>query len=255
MKALQQHRKSFVVLCSSCLLVLCIAVAGCSSDKQDTQLPAVSTINTHAMAHRRLSNTVADVSVGIETNGVTMAEVTRALSTRSQSLMTYLRQQGADRLTTGQVSIEPKLDSSKGSGGRADRIVGYTGTMSVSFRSPADKVSDLMSGALTQGANTLGEVVFTSREEDIDNARRELAAEATKLAIDQAASVAKAAGAHIKEVRSIDVDPQNVTLEAAKAAYAPAAPLMAGLRAAPIATAAGDQEVSIAVNVQAEIAQ
>ena len=252
MKAPQKHRKPFAILCSSCLLVVCIATQGCSSGVQ----PQSRILSTHAMAHRRLSNTVADVSVGIETNGVTMVEVSRALATRSQSLMTYLKREGADRLTTGQVTIEPKIDGSKGSEGRADRIVGYTGTMSQNFRSPADKVSDLMSGALAQGANTLGEVVFTSREEDIDTARKELAVEATQLAMEQAASVAKAAGSHIAGIRAIDVDPQNATLEYAKASFgAPPAPVMAGLRAAPIATAAGDQDLSIAVNVQVEVAQ
>jgi uncharacterized protein YggE len=251
MKAPQKHRKPFAVLCSSCLLVTCIATQGCSSGAQ----PQPRILSTHAMAHRRLSNTVADVSVGIETNGVTMAEVTRALAKRSQSLMGYLKQGGADRLTTGQITIEPKIDGSKGSEGRADRIVGYTGTMSVNFRSPADKVSDLMSGALAQGANTLGQVVFTSREEDVDAARKELAVEATKLAMEQAASVAKAAGSHIAGIREIDVDPQNATLDYAKEVYsAPKARMMAGLSAAPIATAAGDQDLSIAVNVQVEVA-
>ncbi|AEU34797.1 SIMPL domain-containing protein [Granulicella mallensis] len=250
MNAPQKHRKPFAVLCGSCLLVTCLATQGCSSGTQ------AHTLSTHAMAHRRLSNTVADVSVGIETNGASMAEVARVLATRSQSLMAYLKREGADRLTTGQISIEPKLDNSRGSEGRADRIVGYTGTMSVSFRSPADKVSDLMSGALAQGANTLGAVVFTSREEDVDAARKELAVEATHLAMEQAASVAKAAGSHIAGIIAIEVDPQNATLDFAKASYAaPAAPAMAGLRAAPIATAAGDQDLSIAVNVQVEVAQ
>jgi uncharacterized protein len=251
MKALQKHGNPFAILCSSCLLLACIATVGCSSGEQPRESRVLS---THAMAHRRLSNTVADVSVGIETNGATMAEVTRALSKRSQSLMVYLEQGGADRLTTGQISVEPKIDSSKGSGGRAGRIVGYTGTMSVSFRSPADKVSDLMSGALEKGANTLGEVNFTSREEDIDTARKELAAEATKLAMEQATSVAQAAGAHITGIRAIDVDPQNATLvDERESPTAGAAPIMAS-KSVPIATAAGDQEVSIAVNVQVEVA-
>ena len=252
MRAPQQYRKQFAILCSSCLLAAFITTEGCSTGAQ----PQPRILSTHAMAHRRLSNTVADISVGIETNGVTMAEVTRALARRSQSLMAYLKQGGADRLTTGQITIEPKIDGSKGSEGRADRIVGYTGTMSVNFRSPADKVSDLMSGALAQGANTLGQVVFTSREEDVDAARKELAAEATQLAMEQAASVATAAGSHIAGIREIDVDPQNATLDYAKEAYsAPKARMMAGLSAAPIATAAGDQDLSIAVNVQVEVAQ
>ena len=107
MNAPQKHRRSFAVLCSSCLLVACLVTQGCSSGT-----PQSHTLSTHAMAHRRLSNTVADVSVGIETNGASMAEVARALATRSQSLMTYLKREGADRLTTGQISLEPKLDSS-----------------------------------------------------------------------------------------------------------------------------------------------
>ena len=73
MKAPQKHRKQFAILCSSCLLVTCIATQGCSSGTQ----PQPHILSTHAMAHRRLSNTVADISVGIETNGVSLDDIGR----------------------------------------------------------------------------------------------------------------------------------------------------------------------------------
>ncbi len=242
-------RLPFALFTFALLPVACLSTEGCSSSQ-----PRI--LSTHAVAHRRLSNDVADVSVGIQAEGASMADVTGKLSTRSQTLLAYLKQQGADRVSTGQVSLEPKIyDPERG----ADRIVGYSASMTVTFRAAADKVSDLMAGALEQGGNTLGAVVFTTREEETAKAREELSAEATKDALAQADSVARAAGTHVVGVQQIVVDPENATLynprELPGADDRPV-PFMAAMkRQEPIATAAGDQDLSIEVAVQVEVAK
>ena len=223
---------------------------------QVPQPPApLSVISTHATAHRRLPNTVADVSVAIETEGKTVAMVTKVLASKSQDLTSYLKREGADRLTTDQVSVETKTHTVKGG---PDTIVGYSGRLSVSFRSTPEKVSELIGGALAAGANTLQQVTFSPREEELDAARQQLATAATRTAVAQAEAVAQAAGARITGVREIIVDPENATMRpmsdslqssrAATFASAAAAPV-------PIATSAGDQDVSISVEVRVDIAR
>src|ERR1700760_542531 len=51
-------------------------------------------VSTSATAHRRIPNTVADVSVGIQTQGAASPSVSRALAQRSQTLLDWLRGQG-----------------------------------------------------------------------------------------------------------------------------------------------------------------
>lgn len=229
-------------------LMLSAAVSHAQTEAKSAQL---SLIHTHATSHTRLPNTVADISVSIQTDGPSVAVVSKTLSEKSQQLLTYLRGQHADRLATEQVSVDPKMHTPKGG---PDEIVGYSGRMNVTFRAPVDKVSDLITDALAHGANTLESVNFQPREEEAEAARRELATEATKTALAQAEAVAKAVGIRVTSIHQITVDPNG--------SFAPR-PMMMSARAfspqlkaeAPIATEAGDQEVSITVDLDANIAQ
>ncbi len=232
----------------ACLLVMLYSTA---SDAQ-TQAPgnALSLIHTHATAHTRLPNTVADISVSIQTDGPSVAAVSKTLSEKSQQLLTYLRAQHADRLATEQLSVDPKMHTPKGG---PDEIVGYSGHMNVTFRAPVDKASDLITDALAHGANTLDSVNFQPREEEAEAARRELASEAAKTALTQAEAVAKAVGIRVTSIHQITVDPNG--------SFAPR-PMMMAQKSfsmngapAPIATEARDQEVSITVDLEANIAQ
>src|SRR5579859_6199241 len=65
-------------------------------------------VATTATAHRRIPNTVVDVSVEIQTQGQDAATVSRDLAQRSQALLGWLRAQGAERLATEQVSFQPQ---------------------------------------------------------------------------------------------------------------------------------------------------
>ena len=239
---LAPRRRAFHLLPLSAILAMPVfAQQACS--------PPSNLIHTHAMAHTRLPNTVADGSLGITADGSTVAAVTKELGTRSQQLMAYLRNQHAERLATDQISVEPKMHTAKGG---PDQVVGYSGRVNVSFRTTADKAGELVTGALSNGANTLEQVTFSPREEEIEAAMRTLAIDATKTAMAQADAVAKAAGEHIVSVRDIAVDPEGSTLRTfaprMMAMQAQAAPVL------PVSTAAGEQEASITVNVEVNIA-
>ena len=241
------HYAALKVSCAALAVMLCLA--GSYADAQTSSVP-LSLIHTHATAHTRLPNTVADVSVSIQTDGPTVAVVSKALGEKSQQLLTYLRAQHADRLATEQVSVDPKTHTPKGG---PDQIVGYSGRTNITFRAPVDKVSQLITDALAHGANTLESVNFQPREEEAEAARRELATEATKTALAQAEAVAKAAGTHVASIHEITVDPNGTMV------YRPMPMAVRALsdmkQAAPIATESGEQEISITVNLDANIAQ
>jgi uncharacterized protein YggE len=192
---------------------------------------------------------VADVVVGIEATGRDVASVSQPLEQRSQSLLEFLRQQGAERLRTEDVSVEPQTEAQPN--GR-ERIVGYSGHLSVSFRTTPQQLPVLLSGSLDHGANTIIQTVFVPRESEIDATRQELAVEATKMALAQAEAVARAANVRVTAVREIDVAPEGEVVPLRNAPSAKVSAVATALNRT-IATAAGEQELAVRVTVRAAI--
>jgi uncharacterized protein YggE len=190
-------------------------------------------------------NTVADVVVGIEATGRDVASVSQPLEQHSQALLEFLRQQGAERLRTEEVSVEPQTETQPN--GR-NRIAGYSGHLSISFRTSPQQLPALLGGSLEHGANTIIQTVFTPRESEIDAARQELAVEATKMALAQAEAVAKAADTRVVGIREINVAPEGEVVPRAEKVQAASA----GLNRT-IATTAGEQELAVRVVVRAAI--
>ncbi|WP_419806038.1 SIMPL domain-containing protein [Terriglobus sp.] len=208
-------------------------------------------ISTTGTAQTRIPNTAVDITLGLTVMKVGLPATQRALAAQSGTLLTFLRAQGAQRLITTNVSFTPETRYQKHS---LDKTVGYTGTTSVSFRTTPEKAPDLLAGALANGANTIDGTVFTPTEQEIEDARRDLAAQATKTAVAQVETIARAVGLHVLSMRDISVgsaspgtpdipSPAMVAMPAMMRAGEPPPP--------PIATAQGDQQLSISVSVTA----
>lgn len=225
-----------------------VAVDPCATTPQNC--PTV--VSTSATAQMRIPNTAVDVSLGLTVSKTDLAEAQRALSAQSSTLLAYLRAQGVQRLITTNVSFSPETRFQKNA---ADKTVGYNGNTNVTFRTTPEKAPQILSGALSNGANTINSTTFTPTEQQMDDARRDLAAEATKSAMSQVDSVAKAVSSHVVAIREIHVDSASgfeprpmPRMMAMKAMDAPAP-------APPIETAQGDQQVSVSVSVTAAVAK
>jgi uncharacterized protein len=206
-------------------------------------------VSTSATAHRRIPNTVADISVGIQTQGADAASVSRDLAQRSQTLLDWLRGQGAERLATDQISFQPQTHEEKSG---QQKIVGYTGSTSVSFRTTPEKVGAILSGVLDHGANTIQQTSYAPKEEEQDRLRKELAQEATRTAVAQGNAVADAAGTHVIGIREVNVEPSGIIRPMPMmrmSANAMAAP------APPMATEAGEQDISVTVSVKLTVSR
>jgi hypothetical protein len=204
-------------------------------------------IETHATAETRIPNTAVDVSVGVSATGKSLPEVQRALANKSNALLAYLRAQKVDRLITASVSFSPQTRYDKSG---PDKTVGYDGSEQVSFRTTPEKAPDLLTGVLSNGANDIDSTTFTPTEQEIADARRKLAEEATRTAIAQADSIAAAAGIKVAAIRNISVDNSafepvriNGLMDFKAGAAMPAPP--------PMNTASGDQQLSVQVNITA----
>jgi len=205
-------------------------------------------VSTSATAHRRIPNTIADVSVGIQTQGADAASVSRDLAQRSQTLLEWLRGQGAERLATDQISFQPQTHEEKSG---QQKIVGYTGSTTVSFRTTPEKVGAILSGVLDHGANTIQQTSYAPKEEEQDKVRKELAQEATRTAVAQGNAVADAAGTHVIGVREVNVEPSGMIRPM---------PMMrmsmgAATKEVPMAGEAGEQDISVAVSVKLTVSR
>jgi uncharacterized protein YggE len=206
-------------------------------------------VSTSATAHRRIPNTVADVSVGIQTQGADAASVSRDLAQRSQALLGWLRGEGAERLATDQISFQPQTHEEKNG---QQKIVGYTGSTSVSFRTTPEKVGAILSGVLEHGANTIQQTSYAPKEGEQDKLRKDLAQEATRTAVAQGNAVAEAAGTHVIGVREVNVEPSGgmrpmPMMRMSVNAMAAAAPAMD--------TEAGEQDISVTVAVKLTVSR
>ena len=231
-RVLSRHRERAVPVL---LALVLLAGPACAEEP--------GTVTTHATARDRLANTVADVALGIEAHGRTLAEVQTGLSAGSGKLVAYLARAGAERTRTETVQVQPEFDRNAPRG-QPPGIVGYSGQVTVSFQTTSDKLGTILGGALGNGANTVDATTLHPRAEDVDAARRRLATEATRTALEQASAVAEAAGRRLGTARSISVDPAPRFASRPAMMRAAAAPI-----AAPIATEAGDSEVSASVTV------
>jgi uncharacterized protein YggE len=248
LRCMMPHRPTIASALST--IALCLLAAPLRAQSNELTFPLnAGFVTTTATAHRRIPNTVVDVSVGIQTQGQDAASVSRDLAQLSQALLGWLRAQGAERLATEQVSFQPQTHEEKSG---QQKIVGYSGSTTVSFRTTPAKIGEVLSGVLENGANTIQQTSYAPKEEDEEKVRKELAQEATKSAMEQAGAVAAAANTRVIGVREVNVQPNGfvrpMPMMRAEAMVAKAASPAMG-------TEAGDQDLSVNVSVRITVSR
>ena len=209
-------------------------------------------ITTHADAKRRLPNTVSDAVVSIEVHGRDLRTTASQLGRQSQSLLTFLRGQPTERLRTDGMSFDPETQELRG---QPDRIKGYAGRLSVSFRTTPEQLPTLLAGCLENGATGLGQFGSSPREQEMEAARLEMVAEASQAALAQARAIATAVGQRIAGVDVVEVDPMpGVSINPAPLEYDLARASRPAPPVRPIATQAGDTSFSVTVMMVLRVA-
>ena len=235
------------------LTLLTVGNATAQVPGQSTSPPAPSTpgrdraglITTHAEAHRRLANTVSDANVSIEAHGRDLRGTATQLGRQAQTLLGFLRTQNVERLRTEGTSFDPEIQELRG---QPDRIKGYTGRITVSFRTTPDQLPLVLAGCLDNGATALGQFGSSPKEEEVAAARRDMVEEAARVAVGQAQAIAEAVGQRVAGIELVEVDPlprmearPPVVAYQLERAARPAPPVP------PIASAAGESSLSVMV--------
>jgi uncharacterized protein len=160
-------------------------------------------LSVSGMAQERIPTTLTQVSLGISAQGKTAQEVQQEMARRSTAVITLLRSRNVQRLETTGVSLSPSYTTSEN--GR-QKLVGYTGSNTVSFRLPTEQMGNLLDTAVEAGASNINNVSFVASEEAIAAARQRALRRAALEAQSQAQTVLSALGLPPGQAVSIGID-------------------------------------------------
>lgn len=153
----------------------------------------------------RIPTTLTDVSLGVEIQGKTAAEVQQNVAQRTSSLVDFLRSRPIERLQTTGIRLQPNYQYDN----NQRRLVGYIGTNTVSFRIKTEEVGSLLDEAVKAGATRIDRVNFSATEAAISEAQKEALKLATMDAQEQAEAVLSTLNFQSQDIISISINGAN----------------------------------------------
>lgn len=212
---------------------------------EDTRMPRLISLSGHG--EMRMAPDMAFVTTGVLSQGVTAAEALAANTAAMNALFAALTGAGiAEKdVQTSNFFVQPRYNFQDG---KAPELIGYdvSNTVTVFVRKIGD-LGPLLDKVVQAGSNQINGIGFEVSKPDaaLDEARKLATADATR----KAKIYAEAMGVSLGRVMSIS---EGVN-------YQPPMPMargkvmMADAAAAPVPVAAGEQTLSVDVNITWEI--
>ncbi|MEO5928116.1 MAG: SIMPL domain-containing protein [Patescibacteria group bacterium] len=180
------------------------------------------TITINGMGKVTATPDLALVTLGVYSDGSTVATVQQANTTKMNAIIAALKQMGikdAD-IQTSNYSLQPKIDWSAST----QRVIGYTLSQTVTVKvRDLTKAGDVLDTATKLGANDVGGVQFTI--DDPSTLQDEARIKAIKDAQKKAEALANATGLHLIKVVSFSEStpgvPSPIMYDARQANLAP----------------------------------
>jgi uncharacterized protein len=189
-----------------------------------------------------IATTLAQVQLGVEVQGKSADEVQQEIARRSTAVVTLLKARNVEKLETTGVRLNPVYSYTN----NVQRLVGYQGTNTVSFRVDTQRAGVIVDDAVKAGASRIDGISFVATESAIAAAQKQALREATEEAQQQANAVLSSLNLTPKEIVNIQVNGAN----------APTPPPMfaasevANLRKASTPIMGGEQQVEANVTLQ-----
>jgi uncharacterized protein len=161
------------------------------------------TLSITGMAQERVPTTITLISLGVAAQGKTAQEVQQEMARRSSAVLALLRSRNVERLETSGISLSPSFTTTDN--GR-QKLLGYTGSNTISFRLPTERVGDLLDASIQAGATSVAGVSFVASEEAIAAARQRVLRRAALEAQSQAQTVLSALGLPPGQAVNIAID-------------------------------------------------
>ncbi len=190
------------LLTALCLTLTLVSFAGLGPAQAQEQ--RLRTLTVTGRGIEVIPTTQTQVSLGVEVDGKTAAEVQQEVARRSSAVVELLRSRQVEKLQTTGITLNPR--SSYGSNEQAPQIIGYKATNTVTFRINTQSVGTLLDDAVNAGATRIDGVSFVAVESAIESARKQALKTATQDAQSQADAVLSALNLKRGEILSIQVN-------------------------------------------------
>ena len=233
------HLKSPIALALS---LVCLNAYPSLAQAKDPTAVSLHTLTVSGRGTETIPTTLSNVSLGVDVQGKTAEEVQQRVAQRSSSVVAYLRSRHVEKLQTTGISLNPTYSDNN----NVQRLIGYTGTNTVSFRFNTEKTGTLLDEAVKAGASRIDGISFVASDEAISTAQKQALRKATQDAQEQADTVLDALKLTSKEVVGIQVNgafappPVPVAREA----------LASGQSLAQTPVVGGEQQVEASVTLQ-----
>ncbi len=189
-----------VVLGLTALAVGVINTAKIAPVKAQEPLTRVLTVTGEGS--ESIPATLARVQLGVTAQGENAETVQQEIAQRSAAVIELLKSQNVDQLQTTGIRLNPQYSYN----GSQPRITGYTGSNTVSFEMPTDRVGTLLDDAIAAGANQINNVSFVAADAALDSARDNALQEAAADAQAQADVVLESLNLSAQEIIGIQIN-------------------------------------------------
>lgn len=202
-----------------------ILLFSCLSSTLNTNLvlaeeKMLHTLTVTGQGIKQVPTTITQVQLGVEIKGETAEQVQQEVAQKSSAVIDFLRSRQVEELQTTGVSLQPIYDYNNND----NKLIGYIGTNTVSFRLQTDNMGNLLDEAVRAGATRIDSLSFTAEENAIAEAQKQALRKATEDAKQQADAVLESLNLRSQEVVGIQVNhanspiPQPMAMEMMKAA-------------------------------------
>lgn len=203
------------------------------------------TLTVSGQGTENIQATLAQVQLGVETQGKEPQKVQQEVAQRSAAVVNFLKSRGVEKLRTTGINLNPIYSYAN----NKQTLTGYQGSNNVTFRVATDKAGSLLDEAVKVGASRIDSISFTATEAAIATAQKEALRKATQEAQAQAQAVFSSLNLSQKEIVGIQVN---------NASTPPPMPVMARLQGQDLASKVapsspvegGEQEVQASVTLQ-----
>jgi uncharacterized protein len=189
-----------------------------------------------------IAATLAQVSLGVEVSGKSSTTVQKEAANRAARVLQLLRLRKVDKLQTSTVTLTPNYVNEN----NRQRVVGYTATNNVTFRTPTTEAGVTIDEAIKAGASRVDAVSSVPADAAIELAQSQAIQLATKDAQRQAQAALASLGLQQKSIIGIQINDANrpTPMPISQASFGRAE------KVAPTEIVGGEQEVQANVTLQ-----
>jgi uncharacterized protein len=149
-----------------------------------------------------IAATLAQVSLGVEVSGKSSTIVQKEAANRAARVLQLLRLRKVDKLQTSTVTLTPNYVNEN----NRQRVVGYTATNNVTFRTPTTEAGVTIDEAVKAGATRVDSVSSVPEDAAIERAQSQAIQLATKDAQRQAQAAFNSLGLQQKAIIGIQIN-------------------------------------------------